>query len=106
MFIVIFLANLPFPSKIFLHKTKPRAITACSNSGSPFDQHLQFHLSHREVQASPKRETEKLIILDWKLMQIALKIFFLLLLTCSPTGPGGPGNPLDPSSPFCPNRPC
>lgn len=39
-------------------------------------------------------------------MQIALKIFFLLLLTCSPTGPGGPGNPLDPSSPFCPNRPC
>lgn len=96
---------------LFMKKTtsthkKNRTIIAHFNRDLPFDQHLQFHLSHQEVQASPERETKWLIILVWKEMQIAPKLFFLLLLTCSPTGPGGPGNPLDPSSPFCPNRPC
>lgn len=50
----------------FIHYKKPKVIIACFNSGSPFDQHLQFHLSHQEVQASPERETEKLIIHVWK----------------------------------------
>lgn len=74
----------------------------------PFDQRLQFHLSHQVDQASPEKSTEDLIVVVFFLNDecISKSNVILAIHTCSPTGPGGPGNPLDPSSPFWPNRPC